>query len=96
MFGLYAVLSGYVFKRMAMHAAVRSSALLQICVSVHSCFHKRIAMRVASVGGDAEQGQFLQRAVCCDAYRVTVTKSFTCNVAGVSFASLSVELSGNF
>lgn len=58
-FGLYAVLSGYVFKRMAMHAAaVRSSALLQICVSVHSCFHKRIAMRVASVGGDAEQGQF--------------------------------------
>lgn len=77
MFGLYAVLSGYVFKRMAMHAAaVQSSALLQICVSVHSCFHKRIAMRVASVGGDAEQGQFLQRAVCCDAYRVTVIGLF--------------------
>lgn len=31
-----------------------------------------------------------------NAYRVTVTKSFTCNVAGVSFGSLSVELSGNF
>lgn len=31
-----------------------------------------------------------------NAYRVTVTKSFTCNVAGVSFESLSVELSGNF
>lgn len=31
-----------------------------------------------------------------NAYRVTVTKSFTCKVAGVSFGSLSVELSGNF